>query len=113
MKRPLPNEIRPLEGGVVLSLPIEKDLIYFTGHFPGTPVLPGVVLLAWAEEFGRQYLDINGKFTGVDNLKFHQVVRPGTTIDLGLQYESLKRKLYFKYSSPGAVYATGGILFSQ
>jgi len=113
MKRPLPHEIRTLEGSVVLNLPIERDLIYFTGHFPGSPILPGVVLLAWAEEYGRQYMDISGSFAGVDNLKFHQIVAPGNIVDLSLRYDSLKKKLYFSYSNPGVVYASGGIIFRQ
>ena len=97
----------------MLSLPIEADLIYFSGHFPDSPILPGVVLLAWAEEYGRQYIDISARFAGVDNLKFHHVVKPGSTIDLQLRYDSPKNKLYFTYSNPGVVYASGGIIFSQ
>jgi 3-hydroxymyristoyl/3-hydroxydecanoyl-(acyl carrier protein) dehydratase len=113
MKRPLQDKTRPLDHGVLLTLPIEEDLVYLTGHFPNSPIMPGVVLLAWAEEYGRQHLDIGGTFAGVDNLKFHQVLRPGTSVDLALRYDPLKSKLYFTYSNPGVVYASGGILFSQ
>jgi 3-hydroxymyristoyl/3-hydroxydecanoyl-(acyl carrier protein) dehydratase len=48
----------------------------YQGHFPGNPLLPGVVLLAEALAALEK-----GEWT-VDNAKFLQPVAPGTTLTL-------------------------------
>ena len=58
---------------------------YFAGHFPGDPVVPGVVLLECLAQAGRLLLNRRagavraGYLAGIDLAKFHQVLRPGDT----------------------------------
>jgi 3-hydroxymyristoyl/3-hydroxydecanoyl-(acyl carrier protein) dehydratase len=49
----------------------------FEGHFPGTPLLPGVVLL---DEMLRVVLDSGGQGWTIAAAKFLQPVRPGETL---------------------------------
>jgi 3-hydroxymyristoyl/3-hydroxydecanoyl-(acyl carrier protein) dehydratase len=56
---------------------------FFAGHFPGHPILPGVVALSWmlsaAERFrGGAAL---GSLTLL-NVKFQVVIEPGATVEL-------------------------------
>ena len=65
---------------------------FFQGHFPELPVMPGVLIMeALAQAGGLMVLadwpkdKIDGSiflFSGMDNVKFRQPVRPGDRLDL-------------------------------
>jgi len=90
-----------------LHLTIPRDLVYFTGHFPGAPIVPGVVQIQWAIELARRYLGASGTFAGMDALKFQQVMRPGARVTLTLRWALSDGKLHFAYQSDGARYGSG------
>lgn len=50
------------------------------GHFPGAPVLPGVVLLDWAWQCCRLTLPTGARLHGVQTAKFLHAVRPGDAL---------------------------------
>ncbi|KAA9131398.1 hydroxymyristoyl-ACP dehydratase [Marinihelvus fidelis] len=70
---------------VVLALRVDPGNTWFEGHFPGNPVLPGVVQLHWAVAFARAAWPVLGGAPRVDNLKFRQPVLPGSELTLRLQ----------------------------
>ncbi len=66
----------------VMPLPIAADHPAYAGHFPGQPILPGVVLLdealhALAARLGRQDAAWQLK-----SAKFHSPVQPGESLTL-------------------------------
>jgi len=93
-----------------LRLAVSADLACFTGHFPKTPVLPGVVQIDWAIVLAAPLLDSGRRFAGMEVLKFQQLVRPGDTLDLSLRLDRERGKLYFSYSSAGQACSSGRIL---
>ncbi|MGC5699937.1 AMP-binding protein [Pseudomonas sp. NFXW11] len=93
-----------------LQLAIPPDLAYFSGHFPQTPVLPGVVQVDWALSLGQQLLELPGRFAGMEVLKFQQLVRPGDRIQLNLRFDAQRQKLYFAYLNDGAPCSSGRII---
>ena len=111
--RPKQPEIvsqREDEGQWTLSLSIPPDLAYFSGHFPKTPVLPGVVQVEWAMNLGQQLLDLPPRFAGMEVLKFQQLVRPGDAIELTLRFDRERSKLHFAYRNATAACASGRIV---
>ncbi|EKC80378.1 beta-hydroxyacyl-[acyl carrier protein] dehydratase FabZ, partial [human gut metagenome] len=59
---------------------------YFAGHFPGNPVMPGVLIMEALAQTGAVAIlslpEHRGKtayFAGIDKAKFKQMVRPGDT----------------------------------
>ncbi len=69
---------------------------YFQGHFPGMPVMPGVLQVeALAQTMGvyvaKQpgFGDRIGLFAGIDDCRFRRVVSPGDTLRLEVTMEKL------------------------
>ena len=76
---------------------VREDEYYFKGHFPGNPIMPGVLMvealaqtgavaiLSMEENKGR-----NALFGGINNLKFKKQVVPGDR--LKLEVKIIKKK---------------------
>lgn len=77
---------------------------FFTGHFPGNPIMPGVLMLeALAQasailsnlsrtaQEGYEFLYF---FAGIDNAKFKQIVIPGDQLRLEVKLERKKRDFW-------------------
>ncbi len=93
-----------------LELDVPLDLAHFTGHFPKTPILPGVVQVDWAQNLARQLMTVPPRFCGMEVLKFQQLARPGDRLQLHLRFDAERGKLYFSYRNGEAACSSGRIL---
>ena len=75
---------------------------FFQGHFPGEPVMPGVMILEGMAQVGAilAYKSIPDSIgtkifylAGMDNVRFRKVVRPGDQVIFKLELIKLKAKL--------------------
>jgi len=113
---PRPTQVEPLsaveqDGEWRLELEVPLDLAHFTGHFPQTPVLPGVVQVDWAQQLAsRLIVDLPPRFSGMEVLKFQQLARPGDRLQLTLRFDAARGKLYFAYRNGEAACSSGRIL---
>ena len=73
--------------GTVNALTIAADHPAYAGHFPGLPLLPGVVLLDSALKQITQGTAMSVTQWRIATAKFHSPVHPGTA--LLLEHESL------------------------
>ncbi len=93
------------------ELRIPAELAVFDGHFPGTPVVPGVALVDWAIHFGRSSFAIPALFRRADVLKFQALIRPDTALRLHLDWRASDATLSFRYDSALGSHASGRLLF--
>ncbi|MGH8355112.1 MAG: AMP-binding protein [Pseudomonas sp.] len=93
-----------------LELAVPLDLAHFSGHFPQTPVLPGVVQIDWALALARELMKLPPRFRGMEVLKFQQLARPGDRLQLTLRFDAERGKLHFAYRQGEAACSSGRIL---
>jgi 3-hydroxyacyl-[acyl-carrier-protein] dehydratase len=73
---------------------------FFQGHFPGEPVMPGVLIIEALAQVGavavlsqEQFQGKLALFAGIDRFRFKQVVRPGDRLDLAVSLHGLRANM--------------------
>lgn len=95
----LVDEILELEPGkrAVGLKHISPDAFWFRGHFPGKPVMPGVLILEAMAQTGAvaalSLPELQGKialFGGANKVKFKHMVLPGDTLRMEVELLKLR-----------------------
>ena len=76
---------------------VDENEYYFQGHFPGNPIMPGVLIVESLAQTGavailsmEENKGKNALFGGIDKLRFKKQLIPGDT--LKLEVKIIKRK---------------------
>src|ERR687885_2127971 len=80
--------------GAVARKTVREDEWYLAGHFPGRPLMPGVLIVealaqtgaiaVLSEEANRGKLAL---FAGIDDVRFKRIVEPGEELELTCELE--------------------------
>jgi 3-hydroxyacyl-[acyl-carrier-protein] dehydratase len=93
------DEIVELEPGgrVVARKRVREDEWYLAGHFPGRPVMPGVLIVEAMAQTGAVAVlsekENQGRiafFAGIDAVRFKRVVKPGDELELECELEHVR-----------------------
>ncbi|GGA37201.1 acyl-CoA synthetase [Dyella nitratireducens] len=100
------------DGVWTLALLVPRDLVYFAGHFPQAPVLPGVVQIAWALALATPRFGTPARCKRMEALKFQRLLRPGDRVELMLRYDTGRQTLHFAYRDGDKAYSSGRLAWS-
>lgn len=75
---------------------------FFQGHFPGHPIMPGVLILEAMAQVGGIFAFLGDEvdenqvtyFLGIDKAKFRKPVLPGDVLHLDLELLKVRRGIY-------------------
>jgi len=108
----LVDRILEIEDGkrIVGTKNVTTNEPFFQGHFPGRPLMPGVLVVeALAQTAGVLFFhskpEMVGRaffFTGIDGVRFRRPIVPGDTIRLEINILAMKRG-FFKMSASASV----------
>ncbi len=93
------DEVTEIEPGVrvVARKRVRDDEWYLAGHFPGRPIMPGVLMVeamaqagavaVLSEETNRGKLAL---FAGIDDVRFKRIVEPGDELEVTCEVDRLR-----------------------
>ena len=93
------DEVIELEPGarVVARKLVREDEWYLSGHFPGRPIMPGVLMVEAMAQTGAVAVlsdeENRGKlalFAGIDDVRFKRIVVPGDELELTCELERVR-----------------------
>jgi beta-hydroxyacyl-[acyl carrier protein] dehydratase FabZ len=114
-------EVEPLKKAVGIKN-VSANEPFFQGHFPGKPIMPGVLLLeAMAQVggvailYGEEFAGKLAVFAGIDRVKFRRPVVPGDQVRMVAEIVKVRGtmgKIWAEAFVDGDLVAEGEFLFA-
>ena len=106
---PVMQNITKTNSALIADLTFLKDSMYFNGHFPNHPVLPGVIQMHFVLFFIKQYFNKQVNDYHIMKLKFSNLILPDTCVHFELT-RTEENEFTFNYANKDKKYSVGKIL---
>ncbi len=114
-------ELEPMHRAVGIKN-VTMNEHFFQGHFPGKPIMPGVLMLEAMAQVGgvamlypEEYRDKLAFFVGIDRVKFRKPVVPGDQIKMVAEIKKVRGnmgKIWAESFVDGQLVAEGEFMFA-
>lgn len=88
------------DGDIRAVAEVPVDSVWFSGHFPGEPILPGIALIHVVEQAIIQVAQTKGislQAQSLKRVKFMRPVRPGSTLLIDVNIENTQNDFMFSF----------------
>lgn len=95
------DDVTNVDGTAVGHYHVQGDEWFLQGHFPDNPIVPGVILCEILAQSACVLLSDRLQagqlpvYTGLNNVRFRNSVRPGDTIETRCTIQRAKHPFYF------------------
>lgn len=95
------DEVELVEGKSHGKYHVRGDEFFLQGHFPGNPIVPGVIQCEMLAQSACALLaedaaqNVTPVFTGLDKVKFRGMVKPGDTVETECEITRQRGMFYF------------------
>jgi 3-hydroxyacyl-[acyl-carrier-protein] dehydratase len=100
------------EDGMVARVTTDSSSPWFTGHFPGDPILPGIAQLKMVADLIAGFRNNEVYLTGLSRVRFKKIVRPGEPLDIHAVPANKENQYAFRITSSGRDICSGVMLFA-
>lgn len=95
------DRVENVDGTAIGYYTVRGDEFFLKGHFPGRPIVPGVILceilaqsacVLMGDAMNEGRLPV---YTGLNNVKFRSPVQPGDTVEARCRVKRARHPFYF------------------
>ncbi len=70
------------DNSINATIQVREGSLWFRGHFPGNPILPGIAQLSMVFDLIQQSSDQKRKIKKINKTKFRKPVKPDDTLEI-------------------------------
>jgi len=90
------------QNAITIESDVDPKAAYFKGHFPGMPIMPGVLIIEAVAQAGALLVSLTRgltddkfiAFSNVDAVKFRRPVRPSEVLIIDVEIEKIRLPFY-------------------
>ena len=95
------------------SIKVVENSPWFSGHFPGNPIFPGIAQLELIVKLVSEATGTSLKLIGMSRVKFRKIVRPGDLLDIQVAPGTKKDQYTFRIVGDNEDVCSGSIFLSR
>lgn len=97
------------DNSIYAAIQVKKESLWFRGHFPDNPILPGIAQLSMVFDLIQQSNDNEKKIKKIHKTKFRQPVKPDDTIKITVVSKDIN-SYFFKIVNNNGLISSGSML---